>query len=213
MAIVVVCYVGTLAEGEAVLQPLRAFRSPLFDAIVARPYTELQSMFDATVPHGWHYYWKSAELPPLSDGAIETLAEHAAAQTSTLSYCITFHLGGALSRVGEEETAFGQRDAAHNVNINAVWTEDDEEPERHIAWAHRFHDALEPFACDRVYVNFLGNEGAERVRSAYGDEKYKRLTALKEKWDPSNFLRHNQNIAPRRTSVAGQAQEEQFRTA
>jgi FAD/FMN-containing dehydrogenase len=204
-AMIVVCYVGTITEGEAVLRPLRAFGSPLFDAIEATPYVSLQAMFDATVPHGWHYYWKSAELPPLSDGAIETLAEHAAAQTSPLSYCITFHLGGAVSRVGEEETAFSQRDATHNVNINGVWTEDDEEPERHVEWTRRFHAALEPFACERVYMNFLGDEGAERVRSAYGDKKYSRLTALKEKWDPTNFLSHNQNIEPRRTSVAGQA--------
>jgi len=206
VVMVVVCYAGPLGEGEAVVRPLRAFGSPLLDAIEARPYTELQSMFDATVPHGWHYYWKSSELPPLSEGAIETLVEHAAVQASPLSYCITFQLGGAVSRVDEEETAFSQRDAAHNVNINAVWTEDDEEPERHSEWARRFHAALEPFACDRVYVNFLGDEGAERVRSAYGDEKYRRLAALKEKWDPSNFLRHNQNIEPR-TRVAPQAYE------
>jgi FAD/FMN-containing dehydrogenase len=197
VAMVAVCYAGPVEEGEVVLRPLRAFGSPLVDAIGARPYTELQSMFDATVPHGWRYYWKSSELPPLSDGAIETLVEHAAAQTSPLSYCITFQLGGAVSRVGEEETAFSQRDAAHNVNINAVWMEDDEEPERHVEWTRRFHAALEPFACDRVYVNFLGEEGAERVRSAYGDEKYQRLARLKGKWDPSNFLRHNQNIEPR----------------
>jgi len=132
VAIVVVCYAGSHGEGEAVLRPLRAFGSPLFDAIEARPYTSLQSMFDATVPHGWHYYWNSAELPPLSDGAIETLVEHAAAQTSPLSYCITFHLGGAVSRIGEDKTAFSQRDAAHNVNVNAVWTQDDDEPDRHV---------------------------------------------------------------------------------
>jgi len=207
VVIVVVCYAGPIGEGKVVLRPLRAFGSPLVDAIGARPYTALQSMFDATAPHGWHYYWKSSELPPLSNGAIETLVEHAAAQTSPLSYCITFQLGGAVSRVGEGETAFSQRDAAHNVNINAVWTEDDEEPKRHVEWARRFHAALEPFSGDRVYVNFLGEEGAERVRSAYGDEKYQRLAALKEKWDPSNFLRHNQNIEPRPTSVARQAYE------
>jgi FAD/FMN-containing dehydrogenase len=196
VAIVMVCYAGTLGEGEALLRPLRAFGSSLFDAIAARPYTELQAMFDATVPHGWHYYWKSAELLPLRDSAIETLVEHAAAQTSPLSYCITFQLGGAVSRVGEEETAFSQRDAAHNLNINAVWTEGDRGSERHVEWARRFHAALEPIAGDRVYVNFLGDEGGKRVRSAYGDEKYRRLAALKQKWDPSNFLRHNQNIAP-----------------
>jgi FAD/FMN-containing dehydrogenase len=197
VAMVVVCYAGPRCEGEIIIRPLRAFGSPLVDAIEARPYTELQSMFDATVPHGWHYYWKSSELPPLSDGAIETLVEHAAAQTSPLSYCITFQLGGAVSRVDEHETAFSQRDAVHNVNVNAVWKEDDREPERHVEWARRFHAALEPFACDRVYVNFLGDEGAQRVRRAYGDEKYERLSALKEKWDPSNFFRHNQNIEPR----------------
>ncbi len=208
VAMVVVCYAGSPREGEAVLRPLRAFGSPLFDAIEARPYTSLQSMFDATVPHGWHYYWKSAELPPLTDGAIEILVEHAAAQTSPLSYCITFHLGGAMSRVGEDETSFSQRDAAHNVNVNAVWTQDDDEPDRHVEWARRFHAALEPFACDRVYVNFLGDEGASRVRSAYGDAKYERLTALKRKWDPSNFLRHNQNIEPRVPSGAEKSSEQ-----
>lgn len=77
-------------------------------------------MFDPTVPHGWHYYWKSWELPPFSDEAIDVLVEHAAALTSPLSYCIIFQLGGALSRVGENDTAFSHRNAAHNVN-NAVW--------------------------------------------------------------------------------------------
>jgi FAD/FMN-containing dehydrogenase len=202
VAMVVVCYAGPPGEGEVVLRPLREFGSPLLDAIEARPYTELQSMFDATVPHGWHYYWKSSELPPLSDGAIGTLAEHAAAQTSPLSYCITFQLGGAVSRVEEHETAFSQRDAVHNVNINAVWKEHDPEPERHIEWARRFHAALEPFACDRVYVNFLGNEGAPRIRNAYGEQKYERLVTLKEKWDPTNFFRHNQNIEPRKDPAA-----------
>ncbi len=202
VVMVVVCYAGPLEEGEAILRPLRAFGSPLVDAIEPRPYTALQSMFDATVPHGWHYYWKSSELPPLSNGAIETLVEQAAAQTSPLSYCITFQLGGAVSRVGENETAFSQRDAAHNVNINAVWTEDDAEPERHVDWARRFHAEVEPFATGRVYVNFLGDEGADRIRTAYGDEKYRRLALLKEKWDPTNFLRHNQNIEPRRLNLA-----------
>jgi FAD/FMN-containing dehydrogenase len=107
-----------------------------------------------------------------------------------------------MSRVSEKETAFSQRDAAHNVNINGVWTEADEEPERHVEWTRRFHAALERFASDRVYVNFLGDEGASRVRSAYGNEKYERLAALKQRWDPGNFFRHNQNIEPRRTGVA-----------
>ena len=102
-----------------------------------------------------------------------------------------------MSRVGEEETAFSQRDVAHNVSITAVWTADDTEPERHIAWARRFQNALEPFVRDRVYLNFLGDEGTNRIRAAYGDANYERLVALKEVWDPSNSLRGNHNIQPR----------------
>jgi hypothetical protein len=151
-------------------------------------------MFDPFVPHGWHRYWKAVELPPLTDEAIDTLIEHASAQTSPTSYCIVFQLGGALNRVGAEETAFSQRDAAHNVNINAVWTEDDPEPERHITWAREFFDAMQPHASGRVYVNFLGDEGQDRVRAAYGEHNYKRLARLKRVHDPTNFFHLNQNI-------------------
>ncbi len=198
-----VCYAGPMQEGEGILGRLRTFGSPLVDAVGAKPYTTLQGLFDPTVPHGWHYYWKSAELPPLSDEAIETLVEHAALQTSPLSYCIAFHLGGAMSRVGEGETAFSQRDVAHDINITAVWTADDGEPERHIDWARRFHDALKPFARDRVYVNFLGDEDAPRTRAAYSNVNYERLIALKEAWDPTNFLRSNHNIEPQGAKTQG----------
>jgi hypothetical protein len=153
-------------------------------------------MFDPFVPHGWHRYWKSVELPPLTDDTIDTLVEHAAVQTSPRSYCIVLQLGGALARVGEHETAFGQRDAAHNVAINAVWTEEDPDAERHIAWARGFFDALQPHARGRVYVNFLGEEGDDRVRQAYGARNYERLVELKRAYDPTNFFRHNQNITP-----------------
>ena len=78
-------------------------------------------MFDPAVPHGWHYYWKSWEVPPLTDAAIDTLVERAAAITSPRSYTIVFQLGGAMARVGEHDTAFGQRAEGHDVNINAVW--------------------------------------------------------------------------------------------
>jgi hypothetical protein len=153
-------------------------------------------MFDPMVPHGWHRYWKSVELPPLTDAAIDTLVEQASALTSPKSYCIVFQLGGALARVGGDETAFSQRHAAHNVNITAVWSHDDSECERHIAWARDFFAAMQPHAGARVYLNFLGDEGAERVRQAYGDQQYERLVELKRVYDPTNFFRLNQNIEP-----------------
>jgi FAD/FMN-containing dehydrogenase len=152
-------------------------------------------MFDPFVPHGWHRYWKSVELPPLTDDAIDTLVGHAPAPTSPKSYCIVFQLGGALARVGDE-TAFSQRDAAHNVNINAVWAEEDPDAARHIAWAGDFFDAMQSHAGGRVYVNFLGDEGQDRVRQAYGTRNYERLVELKRAYDPTNFFRLNQNIQP-----------------
>jgi FAD/FMN-containing dehydrogenase len=190
------CYAGAPDEGADVVRPLKQFGRPLADLLEPKPYTVLQSMFDPLVPHGWHRYWKSVELPPLTDGAIDTLVEHASALTSPKSYCIVFQLGGALGRVAEGKTAFSQRDTAHNVNINAVWTEDDPDDDRHIGWARDFFDALQPHAGDFVYVNFLGDEGADRVRQAYGPGNYERLVELKRAYDPTNLFRLNQNIAP-----------------
>jgi FAD/FMN-containing dehydrogenase len=190
------CYAGAPEDGIEVVRPLKEFGDPIVDLLEPKPYLALQSMFDPSVPHGWHYYWKSVELPPLTDAAIDTLVEHASALTSPKSYCIVFQLGGALSRVGEGETAFSQREAAHNVNINAVWTEEDPEAERHIAWARDFFDAMQPHARGRVYLNFLGEEGADRVRQAYGAGSYERLVELKRTYDPTNFFRLNQNIEP-----------------
>jgi FAD/FMN-containing dehydrogenase len=190
------CYAGPPQEGVDVVRPLKEFGNPIADLLEPKPYLALQSSFDPFVPHGWHRYWKSVELPPLTDDAIDTLVEHASVQTSPRSYCIVFQLGGALSRVGAEETAYSQRDAAHNVNINAVWTEDDPEADRHISWARDFFDAMEPHAGRRVYVNFLGDEGLDRVRAAYGERNYERLARLKRLHDPTNFFRLNQNIHP-----------------
>ena len=190
------CYAGGAEDGIEVVRPLKEFGTPIVDLLEPKPYTALQSMFDPAVPHGWHYYWKSVELPPLTDRAIDTLVEHASAQTSPKSYCIVFQLGGALARVGEDETAFSQRDVGHNVNINAVWSEDDPAGERHVAWAREFFSALQPEAGGHVYLNFLGDEGPDRVRQAYGERQYERLAELKRTYDPTNFFRLNQNIEP-----------------
>jgi FAD/FMN-containing dehydrogenase len=190
------CYAGAPEDGIEVVQPLKEFGNPLVDLLEPKLYTALQSMFDPSVPHGWHRYWKSVELPALTDDAIDTLVEHASAQTSPKSYCIVFQLGGALARAREDETAFSQRDAAYNVNINAVWTEDDPEDERHVAWARDFFSAMQPHAAGRVHVNFLGDEGAQRARQAYGDRQYESLVELKRTYDPTNFFRLNQNIEP-----------------
>jgi FAD/FMN-containing dehydrogenase len=190
------CYAGSPDEGAEVVRPLKQSGRPIVDLLEPKPYTALQSMFDPFVPHGWHRYWKSVELPPLTDDAIDTLVEHASVVTSPKSYTIVFQLGGTLARVGEDETAFSQRDAAHNVNINAVWTDEDPDAERHIAWARDFFDAMQSHAGGRAYLNFLGDEGQDRVRAAYGERNYERLARLKRVHDPTNFFHLNQNIPP-----------------
>jgi FAD/FMN-containing dehydrogenase len=192
----VLTYAGPVKEGEEVLRPVRELGSPIIDAVVPKPYVEHQKAFDAALPHGRHYYWKSHRLPPLSDEMIEIIVEHAGKITSPLSTVGLFCFGGAVARVPSDATAFPNRDAAHDINIVASWMPDDPEPARHKAWVRGFFDALTPYSRG-VYVNFTSDDAADRVRSAaYGPEKWARLVALKRKYDPTNFFRLNANIAP-----------------
>lgn len=196
VCMIFVCWTGEHEPGERAIAPLRRFGSPLFDGIAVRPYVELQSSFDAGAPHGWHSYWKSCELPALTDETIGLLTEHAHRIESPRSYIIMFHMGGAVGRMPEESTAYSQRAAVHNVNIDAVWLPvEAERAERELSWARMAYEALSPHQ-QGVYVNFLGDEGQERVRSAYGEGKYRRLSEIKAKYDPGNVFRLNQNIRP-----------------
>jgi FAD/FMN-containing dehydrogenase len=196
VAAIATCWAGDPEEGEAALAPLRGFGRPLVDLVGPRLYVDLQRMFDPAVPHGWHYHWKSWEVPPLTDATIDTLVEQASRITSPRSYIIVFQLGGAMARVGEHETAFGQRSEGHDVNINAVWLPDDPDAERHVAWTRETFAALERHSAGRAYINFIADEGQDRVRAAYGEERYERLAALKREYDPENVLRGNHNIEP-----------------
>ena len=192
---IIVCYAGSIEEGERVVRPLKQFGPPLLDAIEPKPYMLHQQMFDAGVPPGLRYYWKSHYLGELTDGAIDTLAAHAWKTSSPQSYTLVFQTGGAVSRVDEAAMACGNRDARHTFNINSVWNEPQEDDE-HARWAREFFAAMQPFSTGGVYVNFLGNEGEERIRAAYGQEKFERLVALKNTYDPTNLFRVNQNIKP-----------------
>lgn len=191
-----VLYAGPLEEGQRAVQPLKEFGSPLADLIGPKPFMALQSMFDSGAAPGNQYYLKSEYLFALSDDAIDAIVAHAARITSPLSLAAFFHLGGAVSRVGEDDTAFSHRDAAFALNIQASWL-DPEESDEHIRWTRDFWTAMQPFSTGGVYVNFLSeDEGEDRVRAAYGATNYERLVALKNKYDPTNLFRLNQNIKP-----------------
>jgi FAD/FMN-containing dehydrogenase len=194
VAMLIPFWSGDLDRGERILEPLRRFGPPAADLVERKPYTAHQRMFDAGVPHGWGYYWKSHFLPPLSDPAIAVLVEQAWRKSSPASYTLIFHLGGAIARVPQDASAYAGRQAAHAININAAWTEGGPE-HADIGWARAFFQAMQPHSTGGVYVNFLSNEGEERVRAAYGPN-YDRLAAIKAHYDPHNVFRANQNIRP-----------------
>jgi FAD/FMN-containing dehydrogenase len=194
---VTACYAGELARGDDAVRPLRSLGAPLYDLLQPKPFVDLQRMFDPSVPWGWSYYWKSWEVPPLDDAVVELLVDAAGRLPTPQSYIIVFQLGGAIARVPGEATAYPQRDAAFNVNINGVWVSP-ESRENAVRWVRELYGALEPHARGRAYVNFMGDESDERVRAAYGPEKYARLVALKNRFDPDNVFRLTQNIRPSR---------------
>ncbi|KUL44149.1 FAD-linked oxidase [Streptomyces regalis] len=181
-----------LAEGDAaerLLAPLRSIGRPLLDLVRRRPYAGLQSMTDAVVPAGWHYYWKSTGLRELSDPVIDTMTDHAARARSSRSYAILFHLGGAVAEADPAATAFAHRAVPHHLNVNAVWLPRQQEslgaPER--AWARDFVAALAPYG-EGVYVNFLDRDDRSRLPEAYGDRTHARLAELRRRLDPDGVF-------------------------
>ncbi len=187
-----VCYDGPSEAGQQAVRPLREFSPPLEDHIGPKSYREVQTLFE--YPSGQQNYWKSNFMKGFSDDAIDTIVDHFARVTSPQSEVFIEHLDGAVSRVREDETAFNHRDAKYSFLILSMWSYPDES-ERHISWTDEFWEAMQLFSSGGVYVNYLGEEGEERVRAAYGPN-YDRLVALKNKYDPANLFRHNQNIKP-----------------
>ncbi len=196
---VVVCYSGPLAEGERILKPLRAFGPPLMDQIGPMPYTTAQQLLDAFYPSGLQNYWKSSFLKEISDAAIDIMVANCAERPSAMCHGLIEHqLGGAVRRVAPEATAFAHRDVEYSFMALGVGA-DPSEAEKCARWARKFWEAMQPCSTGGVYVNYLGreaDEGAERIKAAYGPEKYARLATLKNRYDPSNLFRLNPNIMP-----------------
>lgn len=194
MVAILACYIGPVEEGERVVQPLRAFGPPVFDTLQPMLYVKAQSLIDEAFPHGRFNHWKSSLLHALSDEVIDSLVAGYRAANSPYSSILIEHLGGAMSRVATDETAFPHRTAPYDVVIMPMWTAA-AESEPHIRWADDLWQSIQPFATGGVYVNYLSNEGEDRVKAAYGTS-YSRLVTLKNKYDPMNLFCCNQNIRP-----------------
>jgi len=195
---VVTCYCGPVEQGERVLRPLRQFGPPAADQIATIPYVQLQGLLEAGFPPGLQNYWKSSFLRDLGDEAIAVAIEafrHVPSPSSAIAF---EQLGGAMSRVGENDSAFGHRNAPFNFLVVSSWP-DPADNSKHIGWTRSLAEAMQPFSAGGVYVNYLeheADEGRDRIRAAYGPAKYERLLALKKKYDPGNLFRINQNIRP-----------------
>jgi FAD/FMN-containing dehydrogenase len=193
-----VCYNGVVEEGQRILKPLREFGPPLADMIGPMPYVQVQRMMDDAFPAGRQNYWKSNFLKGLDTQAINVIVDQAAKAPSPHSAIAIEQFSGAVNRVGINDTAFNHRNARYNLLIVGIWTDPAAQADN-VRWVRDLWDAMAPYSSGGVYVNYLGqesDEGVERVKSAYGPEKYARLVALKQKYDPTNLFRLNQNIRP-----------------
>jgi FAD/FMN-containing dehydrogenase len=193
---VILCYAGDPDEGEEVLRPLREFGPPPMDMVDRMPYTAVQQLIDPGNPKGLQNYWSADFFEELPDKAVDTFVERATKPVSPMSQMLILAGGGAVSRVDEDATAFGQRNAPFNLHYLSLWP-DPADTEHNIAYTREIATAMKPWATGRAYLNFLGDEGAGRVEAAFGPEKFAKLQALKTKWDPTNLFRHNQNIPPK----------------
>jgi FAD/FMN-containing dehydrogenase len=187
-------WVGDPAEGRRVVAPLRRVGRPIADNLRPLPYLFLQSMVDAGNQHGMRWYWRSQRVPELADDVVDVLCGLADTITSPLSYTAGFAMGGTAGRVDPDATAVGERGNGFELSIVAGWPPPDPDGDRHVAWVRRGWTGLRPHSAG-VYAHFLSDEGASGVEDAYG-ERLKRLTALKDRWDPANLFRLNANIPP-----------------
>jgi hypothetical protein len=200
---VVICWTGDHEEGERVVAPIREVAQPMMDMVGPMPYTALQSMLDGGGQKGINAYMKAEFMEELTDDVVDKLVAHGAARPSPTTQLLLEPMGGAISKMGDDETALGRRDVAWCYHALSMWMEPGQEAEdAQVAWARKLHTDLEPDTMDGVYLNFTSDVGEERVRKSYGPEKYARLVELKDKYDPTNMFHLNQNIKPSTEAMA-----------
>jgi len=186
-----ISYCGDPAEGEKVLQGLRD-AGPALDLVGPMPYRAFQGMLDPMNPPGLRNYVRGEYLTALTAEAIETFLGFSTEGLHPLTVLILFQHGGAVSRVPDDATALGGREAAFMFHPICNW-DDPADDDKHIAWSRGASAAMEPYKTGGVYLNFMTDEA---VRAGYSEEKYRRLVELKRKYDPDNVFRFNQNIRP-----------------
>jgi len=187
-------YCGPLEKAEEVFKPLRAFKFPLLDMAGPMPQPVLQSMFDSLYPRGLQHYWRADFVKELSDEAIELHVKYGRLMPTPLSTMHLYPVDGAAARVNHSSTPWNFRDAKWNMVIAGI-DPNASNCEAITKWTKEYWEALHPYSAGGAYVNFLGDEGEDRVKATYG-KNYDRLVVIKNKYDPFNLFRINQNIKP-----------------
>jgi FAD binding domain/Berberine and berberine like len=194
---VILCWSGSPEEGEKVIAPIREVAQPVMDMVGPMPYAALQGMLDGGGPKGIRAYMKAEFMPELTDDAIAELVQHGSDRPSPTTQLLLEPLGGAIAKVSDDDSALGRRDVPWCYHALAMWMEPDQETEdTHRAWAAELSEGMRPHTTPGVYLNYTSDQGEQRVRETFGPEKYARLVALKDRYDPSNLFRLNQNIKP-----------------
>jgi len=188
-------WIGDPAEGEEYVQPLRDLTAHGMDLTQPMPYPVFQAMLDGFAPKGWHNYHRGLHLSSLDDAIVEPFLEAGRHIGSPMTQGIMFRHGGAVARVPEDATAAGNRSSAYMAHPIACWDTPDK-TESEMAWVREFSAAVAPAATGGTYLNFEPGTTLADVKSGFGEEKYQRLVALKDVWDPTNMFRSNHNIAP-----------------
>jgi FAD/FMN-containing dehydrogenase len=193
VAAVVAVHAGDPEGGRRMLEPLRELGDPVADLIDVIPYTAMQTLLDPLWERGAHNYFRSTFVDEVDEPAVRSLVDSFGLKPSPQSEIHLQHLGGAIARIGDEESAFGNRSAQFVLNVIARQPGAEGFGEN-VDWARRA--TAGPVSRDAGYVNFMGDADDDRLRASYGDAKYERLVALKRRYDPCNVFRLNQNIAP-----------------
>jgi len=191
---IVWCYTGPIKKAEKVFKPIRSFKVPVLDLVGPIPHPALQSMFDPLYPPGLQWYWKADFVGTLTDEAIALHVKHAAKLPTMHSTMHMYPISGAASRVKNSATPWSYRDAMWAQVMVGV-DPDPANKEKISSWAKEYWNELHPYSAGGAYVNFMMDEGEDRIRATYG-KNYDRLAKIKKRYDPTNLFRVNQNIKP-----------------
>jgi FAD/FMN-containing dehydrogenase len=197
---VVWCCATTEERAEQELKPMRSVGQPVFDHVGPAPFPMVQSLFDGLFVPGLQWYWRADNFTELSDEAVARHVEHGPGIPTMLSTMHLYPVGGAAGRVGRNDTAYSFREAQFAEVIVGV-DPDPANAEKITTWCKDYWEALHPYSAGGAYVNFMMDEGQERIQAAFRDN-YGRLAAIKHTYDPTNFFRVNQNIRPAQAEAA-----------